>query len=87
MLEARARPGAGVSSRSSEVIHAGLYYEPGSLKALTCVEGSRKLWEFCAEKGVRAAKVGKLVVASSSCSSSSSRKSSRPSLRTLAYAA
>ena len=63
VLEARARPGAGVSSRSSEVVHAGLYYAPGSLKARTCVEGARRLWQFCAERGVRARKLGKLVVA------------------------
>ena len=69
VLEARTRHGAGVSSRSSEVVHAGIYYEPGSLKARTCVEGSRRLWEYCTEKGVRASKLGKLVVASSSSSS------------------
>lgn len=66
VLEARPRHGAGVSSRSSEVVHAGIYYEPGSLKALTCVEGARRLWDYCAEKGIRARKLGKLVVAPSS---------------------
>src|ERR1700739_4674915 len=53
----------GVSSRNSEVIHAGLYYPTGSSRALHCVRGRRLLYEFCASHGVAHKKCGKLVVA------------------------
>jgi L-2-hydroxyglutarate oxidase LhgO len=53
----------GVSSRNSEVIHAGLYYPTGTLRALHCVGGRRMLYEFCASHGVAHRKCGKLVVA------------------------
>jgi L-2-hydroxyglutarate oxidase LhgO len=57
--------GSGVSSRNSEVIHAGLYYPTGSLRAHHCVEGRRRLYEFCDSHGVAARRCGKLVVAAS----------------------
>lgn len=63
VVEAQARPGAGVSSRSSEVVHAGVYYRPGSLKARMCVAGRRALYAYCAERGVPHAQCGKLIVA------------------------
>jgi L-2-hydroxyglutarate oxidase LhgO len=65
VLEQEAGIGQGTSSRNSEVIHAGLYYEPGSLKARLCVEGRRALYEYCAIRGVAHRRSGKLVIATS----------------------
>jgi len=63
VLEAASAIATETSSRNSEVIHAGLYYATGSLKAKLCVEGRRKLYQYCAERGVEAHRCGKLVVA------------------------
>jgi L-2-hydroxyglutarate oxidase LhgO len=63
VVESGDRIGAGTTSRNSEVIHAGLYYPPGSLKARLCVEGRQRLYAFCEQFGVPHRRVGKHVVA------------------------
>jgi L-2-hydroxyglutarate oxidase LhgO len=63
VAEAASGIGTGVSSRNSEVIHAGLYYPTGSKRAYHCVRGRRMLYDFCASHGVPHRKCGKLVVA------------------------
>jgi L-2-hydroxyglutarate oxidase LhgO len=65
ILEAADAFGTGASSRNSEVIHAGIYYPRGSLKALFCVAGRDRLYAFCEEHGVTHRRCGKLIVASS----------------------
>ena len=65
VLEAAAAFGSGTSSRSSEVIHAGIYYAAGSLKARLCVQGKQRLYDYCAERGIGHRRCGKLIVASS----------------------
>ena len=63
LLEAAEGIGTGVSSRNSEVIHAGIYYPPGSLKARFCVEGKTLLYEYCADRSIPHRRLGKLIVA------------------------
>lgn len=64
MIEKADAIGTVTSSRNSEVIHAGLYYAPGSLKARLCVEGRRLLYAYCAEHNIGHRRAGKLIVAS-----------------------
>ena len=54
----------GITSRNSEVIHAGIYYPAGSLKATSCVEGRAQLYAWCEARGVPHSRLGKLIVAS-----------------------
>jgi L-2-hydroxyglutarate oxidase LhgO len=63
VLEAAEGIGTETSSRNSEVIHAGLYYPAGSLKAKLCVEGRKALYAFCDSHGVPYRRCGKLIVA------------------------
>src|SRR6202142_1353974 len=63
VAEAANAIGTGISSRNSEVIHAGMYYATGTLRGRHCVRGRRMLYEFCASHGVPHRKCGKLIVA------------------------
>jgi L-2-hydroxyglutarate oxidase LhgO len=64
LIESEALIGSGVSSRNSEVIHAGIYYAPGSLKATLCVAGKKMLYDYCRARHVAHRRLGKLLVAS-----------------------
>ena len=63
ILEREAGIAAGISSRNSEIIHAGIYYPPGSLKARLCVAGKKALYAFCVSHGVPHKRIEKLIVA------------------------
>jgi L-2-hydroxyglutarate oxidase LhgO len=66
VLEAAHAIGTGTSSRNSEVIHAGIYYTSGSLKAALCVQGRALLYDYCRERGISHRRCGKLLVATES---------------------
>jgi L-2-hydroxyglutarate oxidase LhgO len=63
VLDAGPVIGSETSSRNSEVIHAGIYYPTGSLKARLCVQGRDRLYAYCRERGIRHKRIGKLIVA------------------------
>ncbi|PVB61678.1 NAD(P)/FAD-dependent oxidoreductase [Labrenzia sp. 011] len=64
VLEQHGLIGSQTSSRNSEVIHAGIYYPVGSLRAKLCLPGKHQLYRFCAENGIAHERIGKLIVAS-----------------------
>jgi L-2-hydroxyglutarate oxidase LhgO len=64
VIETESRPGRGMSTHNSGVIHAGIYYPEGSLKGRLCIEGRPRLYEFCERYGVSHRRCGKLLVAS-----------------------
>jgi len=63
LVDEAADIGTGTSSRNSEVIHAGIYYPKGSLKAQLCVKGRELLYEYCDNRGIGTQRLGKLIVA------------------------
>ena len=65
VLERHGQIGTETSSRNSEVIHAGIYYPTGSLKARLCVAGKERLYRYCQERGVAHRRCGKIIVATS----------------------
>jgi (S)-2-hydroxyglutarate dehydrogenase len=65
VLEREGEIATGQTGETSGVIHAGIYYQPGSLKARLCVDGARELYAFCGEEGIEARRDGKLIIASS----------------------
>mmetsp|Transcript_11758 Transcript_11758/g.35268 ORF Transcript_11758/g.35268 Transcript_11758/m.35268 type:complete len:257 (-) Transcript_11758:1025-1795(-) len=65
VVETAYSAGTETSSRNSEIVHGGLYYEPGSLKAKLCVAGRHLLYDYCSQRGITAHKLGKLLVATS----------------------
>lgn len=66
VLERESRVAVHQSGRNSGVIHAGVYYAPGSLKARLCVDGAARMYRYCAEHGIPVRRSGKLIVAASS---------------------
>ena len=63
VLEREDGPARHQTGHNSGVIHGGIYYQPGSLKAKLCVEGARRMYEFCEHNGIRHERCGKLIVA------------------------
>lgn len=63
VLEKEGLIGSGTSSRNSEVIHAGIYYRPNSLKARLCREGKERLYGYCSARGIPHKRLGKIIVA------------------------
>src|SRR3954451_17435876 len=63
VLEREADVGRGQTGSNSGVIHGGIYYKPGSLKARLCVEGAAMMYAYCDAKGIPAERCGKVIIA------------------------
>jgi 2-hydroxyglutarate dehydrogenase len=63
VIEQESQVGAHQTGHNSGVIHAGIYYTPGSLKAELCVSGARLMYDYCARRGIEARAIGKLIIA------------------------
>lgn len=63
VVEQHRKPGQETSSRNSGVIHSGIYYPSGSMKARLCIDGRNQLYRYCAERGIAHRRCGKLIVA------------------------
>jgi (S)-2-hydroxyglutarate dehydrogenase len=63
VVEREQSPGAHQSSHNSGVIHAGVYYEPGSLKAQMCVDGAARMYDYCERREIPVNRIGKLIIA------------------------
>jgi len=66
VLERESEIGTHQTGHNSGVIHAGVYYTPGSLKARLCVEGARELYGYCAQRGIASERCGKVIIATDS---------------------
>ena len=81
MLEAADRVGTGQTGSNSGVIHAGIYYAPGSLKARMCVAGARAMYELCERRGIAYERCGKLIVARDESELARARRARAPRAR------
>src|SRR5262245_52102258 len=63
IVDAATEVGTGQTGHNSGVIHAGIYYTPGSLKARMCVEGAARLYDYCEQRGIVVDRCGKVIVA------------------------
>jgi hypothetical protein len=78
VLEREAEIGTHQTSHNSGVIHAGVYYVPGSLKARLCVEGAREMYEYCEQRGIAHERCGKVIVATDASELGTSRRARAP---------
>jgi hypothetical protein len=85
VLEREAAIGTHQTGHNSGVIHAGVYYTPGSLKARLCVEGARELYEYCEQRGIAHERCGKVIVATDASELERLDELERRVVRPMAY--